>query len=95
MGRGDFVSTIGRSIALRSEIATDIGSKWFSTLDLESGYCQVEMDPVDAENTTFCTNGGGSCQWNVLPFGLTSARATFERLMEWVLFGLHWKCCLV
>ena len=34
-------------------------------------------------------------QWNVLPFGITSAGATFERLMERVLFGLHWETCLV
>ena len=25
------------------------GSKWYSTIDLQSGYFQVEMDPVDAE----------------------------------------------
>jgi hypothetical protein len=72
-----------------------IGSKWFSTLDLASGYWQVEMDPVDAEKTAFCTSGGGLFQWNVLPFGLTSAGATFERLMERVLSGLHWETCLV
>ena len=31
------------------------GSKWFSTLDLQSGYFQVEMDPADAEKTAFTT----------------------------------------
>ena len=71
------------------------GSKWFSTVDLASGYWQVEMDPVDAEKPAFCTTGGGLYQWNVLPFGLTSAGATFERLMERVLSGLHWETCLV
>ena len=71
------------------------GSKWFSTVDLASGYWQVEMDPSDAEKTAFCTTGGGLFQWNVLPFGLTSAGATFERLMERVLAGLHWEICLV
>jgi len=34
-------------------------------------------------------------QWNVLPFELTSAGATLERLIERILFGLHWKTCLV
>ena len=71
------------------------GSRWFSTLDLASGYWQVEMDPADSEKTAFCTSGGGLFQWNVLPFGLTSAGATFERLMERVLSGLHWETCLI
>ena len=71
------------------------GSRWFSTLDLASGYWQVEMDQSDAEKTAFCTSGGGLYQWNVLPFGLTSAGATFERLMDRILAGLHWETCLI
>ena len=31
------------------------GSKWFSTLDLQSEYFQVEMDSADAEKTAFTT----------------------------------------
>ena len=34
------------------------GSKWFSTLDLISGYWQVEVDPEDQEKTAFCTPNG-------------------------------------
>jgi len=34
------------------------GAKWFSTLDLISGYCQVEMSPDDQEKTAFCTTDG-------------------------------------
>ena len=70
------------------------GSVWFSTLDLMSGYWQVEVDPKDREKTAFATTGG-LYEYNVMPFGLANAPATFERLMEQVLRGLHWQTCLV
>lgn len=70
------------------------GSAWFSSLDLASGYWQVEMNPDDRQKTAFST-GSGLYEFNVMPFGLTNAPSTFERLMELVLAGLHWKTCLV
>ena len=70
------------------------GSKLFSTLDLTSGYWQVELDEDAKEKSAFATRTG-LWQWNVLPFGLTSAPSTFERLMETVLRGLHWRTLLI
>ena len=70
------------------------GAKWFSTIDLASGYWQVEMDPSDKEKTTFVTPFGLH-QFHVMPFGLTNAPSTFQRLMGLVLAGLSWSTCLV
>ena len=70
------------------------GAKVFSTLDLTSGYWQVEMDPEDAGKTAFCTRYG-LYQWRVMPFGLCNAPSTFECLMEKVLVGLQWKIALL
>ena len=70
------------------------GSKWFSTLDLASGYWQVAMDTSTKEKAAFVTSSG-LYEWNVMPFGLCNAPSTFARLMELVLKGLHWKFCLI
>ncbi|GBM30021.1 Retrovirus-related Pol polyprotein from transposon 297 [Araneus ventricosus] len=70
------------------------GSQWFTTLDLKSGYWQIEVRPEDREKTAF-TTGQGFWQFKVMPFGLCNAPATFERLMETVLRGLSSEACLV
>ena len=69
-------------------------SKWFSTLDLTSGYWQVEVNPEDRCKTAFCTSEG-LFEFQVMPFGLCNAPATFQRLMDLVLSGLQWVSCLV
>ena len=70
------------------------GSRWFSTLDLASGYWQVELAKEDQHRTAFCTPSG-LYEFKVMPFGLCNAPATFQRLMDLMLTGLQWSSCLV
>ncbi|KAL7844430.1 hypothetical protein SRHO_G00229690 [Serrasalmus rhombeus] len=70
------------------------GSSWFSSLDLRSGYWQVELTPEAREKTAF-TLGVGLWQFRVMAFGLRNAPATFERLMERVLAGIPKERCIL
>ena len=70
------------------------GARWFLTLDLKSGYWQVPITECDKAKTAFRTSSGELYEFNQVPFGLCNAPATFSRLMDRVLSGLHWETCL-
>lgn len=64
------------------------GNQYFTTLDLSSGYWQVELDEESKEKTAFQANGQ-FYEFNVMPFGLCNAPATFQRLMQTILGDLN------
>ena len=69
-------------------------ARWFSTLDLKSGCWQVSIMERDKEKTAFRTSSGQLYEFNQVPFGLCNAPATFSRLMDCILSGLHWETYL-
>ena len=56
-------------------------ASFFTVMDLRSGFWQVPVDSKDTAKTAFITPFG-LFEWIVMPFGLTSAPATFQRLVN-------------
>ena len=72
------------------------GNKYFSIMYLLSGYWQVGVNQSDQDKTALVTADGlYMYNFKVLPFDLCNSGATFDRLMELVLAGLHWTTCLL
>jgi hypothetical protein len=68
--------------------------KYFSTLDLFAGYWQIPLEEISKDKTAFSTDSG-LYEFNVTPFGLCNAPATFQRFMDATMAGLKWKTLLV
>ena len=69
-------------------------AKYFTVIDLTSGYYQVPLDPASRKYTAFMCSKG-TFEYLVLPMGLTNAVETFQRMMNKVLQGLIGQICEV
>ena len=71
------------------------GSCIFTSIDLKSGYWQVELDEKSIPLTAFTVGPLGFYECVQMPFDLTNAPATFQRLMESCLSDLHLNWCII
>ena len=67
----------------------------FTSLDLKSGYWQVELDEDSIPYTAFMVGPFRFYECLQMPFGLTNAPATFQHLMENCLGDLHLNWCII
>ena len=78
-------------IPLMQDIVNSLGkAKYFTSLDLLSGYWQMSVDENSKAMTAFSTHSG-HYQFKRLPFGVRNGPACFSRLMNNVLTGLTGK----
>lgn len=77
------------------DILDNLGqSQYFTTIDLKSGFHQIEMDENSRQKTAFSTDLG-HYEFLRMPFGLKNAPATFQRAMNSILGDLIGKICYV
>jgi hypothetical protein len=78
-----------------SDLLDQLGQcQYFTTLDLASGFHQIEVDPKDVPKTAFSVENG-HYEYLRMPFGLKNAPATFQRVMDNILMGIQNERCAV
>ena len=70
------------------------GHKFYSRLDLASGFWQIRLHEEDEAKTAFCAPSAGQFAWRVLPMGLKIAPSIFARMMQKVLKPFLGKFCV-
>ena len=71
------------------------GSRYFSVVDMKSGYHQIEVAEHHKDRTAFTVGPLGFWEFNRLPFGLCNSPSTYQRVMEQCLGDLNMKICCI
>lgn len=69
-------------------------AKYFSVMDLQTGFYQISVKPAERHKTAFVTRSG-LYEYRKMAMGLCNAPSTFQRCMELVMRGLQWQSLLV
>ena len=70
------------------------GTQYFISLDLKSGYWQIQLHSAARDKTAFVTHNG-LYEFLVMPFGLTNSGASLQRLMGHIIRGLEYRLALI
>ena len=71
------------------------GNRYFTVLDMKSGYHQIEIEEKHKERTAFTVGPLGFFEYERMPFGLANAPATYQRLMEDIFVDLNLSICII
>ena len=72
-----------------------VGTRFFSTMDLKSGFWQVKMAKDSQQYTAFTVGSMGVYEFLRMPYGLCNTPATFQRLMQNCLGELNLTYALI
>ena len=72
-----------------------VGTRYFSTMDLKSGFWQVKMSEESRQYTAFTVGSLGIYEFLRMPYGLCNAPAMFQRLMQNCLGKLNLQYALI
>ena len=99
---GDFKVTVNQALMVNQYplpnaedlFTTLAGGKKFTKLDLSQAYLQLQLEPESQKYCTINTHQG-LYHFNRLPFGISSAPAIFQKIMDTILQGIPRTLCYI